>query len=136
VRSEPLRSPSRPLLVDCGNLAGIPPRQVPRPHRTELPTLTGDRDASTIGRAAFHTLIYRRSRVGSLIAASKESAVLCSPCGGEPRAPGRPTSYTLLMSTWIARTRLARDRRKPDGFLDPMLATPDAQSADRAGVAV
>ena len=28
------------------------------------------------------------------------------------------------MSTWSARTRLARDRRRPEGFAGPMLATP------------
>ena len=28
------------------------------------------------------------------------------------------------MSTWSARTRLARDRRRPEGFVVPMLATP------------
>src|SRR3954471_2995289 len=28
------------------------------------------------------------------------------------------------MSTWSARTRLARDRRRPEGFVEPMLATP------------
>src|SRR3954454_19938782 len=27
------------------------------------------------------------------------------------------------MSTWSARTRLARDRRRPEGFVGPMLAT-------------
>src|SRR5215212_6468262 len=27
------------------------------------------------------------------------------------------------MSTWSARTRLARDRRRPEGFYEPMLAT-------------
>src|SRR3954471_11920701 len=28
------------------------------------------------------------------------------------------------MSTWSARTRLARDRRRPEGFVEPMLARP------------
>src|SRR3954454_9630681 len=28
------------------------------------------------------------------------------------------------MSTWSAKTRLARDRRRPEGFVEPMLATP------------
>src|SRR3954454_3561712 len=28
------------------------------------------------------------------------------------------------MSTWSARSRLARDRRRPEGFVEPMLATP------------
>src|SRR4051794_17286576 len=37
--------------------------------------LTRERGAATVRRAAFHTLIYRRNRVGSLIAARKESAM-------------------------------------------------------------
>src|SRR4051794_22568428 len=32
--------------------------------------------------------------------------------------------YKRGMSTWSARTRLARDRRRPEGFAAPMLATP------------
>jgi hypothetical protein len=35
-----------------------------------------------------------------------------------------PHPLHLLVSTWSARTRLARDRLRPEGFVAPMLAAP------------